>query len=182
MAEATLVQRLRQREEIAMQTLLSEYGSLIKSVVYRYLGTLTQYREECINDVLWKIWQHIDQYQEEKCSFSGWIAAVCRYNAIDYRRKYARRLETCSIEELQEQGIQIAAPTPQVFSAETEAILAEIKESDRMLLISLYGDGENADTLAARLGISSSALYKRAERAKERVRRQQPIPSSLKKG
>lgn len=174
MAELTLADRLKAREQQAMQELLSVYGSLIKSVVYRYLGSLTQCREECINDVLWKIWQNIGQYDPEKSSLQVWIAAICRYQAIDCRRRCAKYLETCSIEELHEQGIQLSAPEVQAFSAETEKILAGLSDADRDLLIALYAEGENAGALAHQLGISASGVYKRAERAKERIRKQYP--------
>lgn len=182
MAEHTLAERLKARDQQAMQELLAEYGSLIKSVVYRYLGSLTQCREECINDVLWKIWQNIERYDPERSSLRVWIAAICRYHAIDFRRRAAARPETCSIEDLQEQGIQLSAPETQVFSEETEAILAGLSDADRALLISLYAEGESAGELARQLGISESGVYKRAERAAARVRKQYPKkqPSSKK--
>lgn len=182
MAERSLAERLKAREEQAMQELLAEYGSLIKSVVYRYLGSLTQCREECINDVLWKIWRNIGQYDPQKSSLQVWIAAICRYQAIDCRRRCAKHLETGSIEEMHEQGIQLSAPEAESFSAETEAILAGLTPEDRDLLIALYAEGEDAEALAQQLGISPSGVYKRAERAKERIRKQcaQKSPSPKK--
>ena len=73
---------------------------------------------------------------------------------------------------MHEQGIQLSAPEAEAFSAETEAILAGLTPEDRDLLIALYAEGEHAETLARQLGISSSGVYKRAERAKERIRKQ----------
>ncbi len=180
MEDHRIRQMVLRRETHAMETLLELHGNTIKSVVYRYLGSLVEVREECIGDVLWSIWEHMEQFDPERSTLRSWIAAICRYRAIDYRRQHLRRLQTLSLEECTDRGIGIAAPEPEAFSAETEALLDILPPEDRTLLIALYADGESASALAQKQGISESGIYKRATRAKERIRKQYPervIPS-----
>ncbi len=171
MQEAELVQEILLRNQSAMRELLVQYGSTIKSVVYQYLGTLRQYREECINDVLLKIWQNIGQFNSEKSTLKNWIAGICRYQAIDYRRKYLREMQELYLEDCKEQrGSDSAEEAIFAFSDETERILSALTPKDRSLLISLYADGEALDRLAAEMEMSHSGVYKRAERAKRKLR------------
>lgn len=162
------------RESGAMEQLLQEYGSTIKSVVYRYLGSLTEERDECIDDVLLSIWEHIGQFDPQRSSLRSWIAAICRYRAIDRRRSQLRRLQTLSLEECAENGMPLPAPAQEEFSAETEILLGTLPPDDRELLIALYAEGESAEALAKERNLSTSGVYKRAERAKERLRRTHP--------
>lgn len=170
-AQAQLVTRLMAREQRAMQTLLRDYGSTIKSVVYQYLGTLKAYREECIDDVLLKIWTNIAQFDASRSSLRSWIAGICRYQAIDFRRRHLHELQEMYLEDVQTQPSDPAAQHAiSAFSDETERILSALAPQDRALLISLYADGEATDTLAQQLALSQSGVYKRAERAKRKLR------------
>ncbi|MDO4555585.1 MAG: sigma factor, partial [Lachnospiraceae bacterium] len=74
--------------EKALHFVIEEYGWLIQAVVRRNLASLPNYEEECINDVLLAVWQHIDSFHPEQGEFSNWVAGVARYKAIDYKRKY----------------------------------------------------------------------------------------------
>ncbi len=174
MEDVRMKELLLRREPRAMEALLEEYGSLIKSVVYKYLGTLTDVREECIGDVLLSIWEHAEQFDPERSSLRSWIGAICRYRAIDYRRQHLRKLQTVSLDEFAEEGLGLAAPEEDRFSAETEALLEALPPEDRTLLIALYANGESAQALAQQRGISESGIYKRAGRAREKLRRQYP--------
>lgn len=50
--ESNFVEELSHRNEKALEYVMVHYGGLVKSVVHRYLNVLSQYEEECINDVL----------------------------------------------------------------------------------------------------------------------------------
>ncbi|MCQ2433745.1 MAG: sigma-70 family RNA polymerase sigma factor [Oscillospiraceae bacterium] len=171
MDEQALAEKIRRKDRSAMQNVLSEYGSTIKSVVYHYLGSLKQYREECIDDVLWKIWQNIGQFDAQRSTMKNWIAGICRHQAVDYRRKYLREMQQTYLDDIAEQRSDASAEEKiSAFSAETEEILSVLSEKDRRLLISLYADGEEMDKLAKEMEMSRSGVYKRAERAKNKLR------------
>ena len=64
MDDRQLAAGIRCKEEEALDELINQYGRLIKSIVTYHLGDF--YRDECINDVLFCIWNHIDQYNPGK--------------------------------------------------------------------------------------------------------------------
>ena len=49
--ESNFVEELSHRNEKALEYVMVHYGGLVKSVTHRYLNVLSQYEEECINDV-----------------------------------------------------------------------------------------------------------------------------------
>lgn len=59
------------------------YGWVIRCVVQKHLFTLPDLQEECINDVLLAVWQHIDDYCPDVGSFKNWVAGISRFKAID---------------------------------------------------------------------------------------------------
>ena len=71
-----------------MDMLIDNYGGIIASVVRKHLGTLINYEEECINDVLLSIWESINGYDKDKNTFKNWICAIAKYKSINYRKKY----------------------------------------------------------------------------------------------
>lgn len=85
--------QLRKRNEKALEFVLEEYGGLLMAVIRRHLSCLPGLQEECMNDVLFKIWKHIGQFDENRSSFKNWAAGIARYQSIDYLRKYVKELE-----------------------------------------------------------------------------------------
>ena len=101
--ESNFVEELSHRNEKALEYVMVHYGGLVKSVTHRYLNVLSQYEEECINDVFFAVWEHIDSYDSARNPFANWIGGIARLKALDYKRKYAHfLLETsCKIHRIQ---------------------------------------------------------------------------------
>lgn len=70
-----------------------------------------------MNDVLLAIWDHIDSFQPEKNSFKNWIAAIEKYKAIDYLRKYQKEQMEVSLETAECDRIMESKP-PAVADAD----------------------------------------------------------------
>ncbi len=81
------------KNEKALEYVIDNYGWVIHSVVSRQLGNLTNYKDECINDVLLEIWNNAYMFNPEKSSFKNWIGVISKFKAIDYQRKYIKDLE-----------------------------------------------------------------------------------------
>mgnify|MGYP002271158515 FL=1 len=90
--ESNFVEALSHRNERALEYVMVHYGGLVKSVVHRYLNVLSQYEEECMNDVFFAVWEHIDSYDSARNPFANWIGGIARLKALDYKRKYANHL------------------------------------------------------------------------------------------
>lgn len=89
--EENFVLHIKLKDEEALRYAIERYGGLVKSVVRKHLYPDAQmmFFEECVSDVFLGVWSNIDSYDAEKNTIKNWIAAIARFKAIDYGRKYA---------------------------------------------------------------------------------------------
>lgn len=176
--EQNFVRQMELGNEKALEYSMLHYGGLVKSVVSRYLGTLKQYEDECINDVFFAVWNHISSFCPEKNSFANWIAGVARIKALDCKRKYASRLLESSWEETERvmgfEPLEEAAQIQEEFSEETQQMLSCLKPCDRELFLRLYVEEQSFDEVSADSGMSKPVIYNRLSRAKKKIRQRYP--------
>lgn len=86
----TMWQRLKNRDEQALQQIIHTYGSYVKAIMYAILkrDDLVQL---CMNDVFWSVWQKSDQFKGEEVDFKKWIGTIAKYKAIDLYRQEQKR-------------------------------------------------------------------------------------------
>ncbi len=100
--EENVVNQLRKRNEKALDFIIDQYSGLIKSIIQKHLASFEDVQEECMDDVLLVIWNHIEEYDEEKNTLKNWIAAITKYKSIDYARKYAKTVNEKGIDRIDE--------------------------------------------------------------------------------
>ena len=169
--DENLPELLIQKEERALEYLIERYGGLIKSIVRKQLYAFSFCWDECINDILLSVWSGASQFQPEKNTFANWLAAVCKYKCIDYKRKYMRQWK--------EEALEIDVPDPFCFeetlvrelSREVEEILKWLPEKDRILFSERYLDGLDIKTLAKRHDMLPSAIYNRLSKGRKKLRK-----------
>ena len=171
--ENNFIARLRRRDERALSYVAEHYGGLMYAIVRKQLMNLLDMQEECVNDVLLAIWQHIDRYDESRSSFQSWIAAICRYKAIDCRRRWLSKMQEQPLEDASwmEDGRSRADLLEQEIFEETEQMLSCLKEEDRMLFRQLFLEEVPVEEAAQQFGISRSNLYNRVSRGRKKIRR-----------
>ena len=64
--EHNYIRQLQLHNEKALLYVIDAYGGLLKSVIRKQLFSLPQRQEECLDDVLLKIWQNISMMQWKK--------------------------------------------------------------------------------------------------------------------
>ena len=138
--ESNFVEELSHRNEKALEYVMVHYGGLVKSVTHRYLNVLSQYEEECINDVFFAVWEHIDSYDSARNPFANWIGGIARLKALDYKRKYAHFLLETSWENSPhtkgiDDAIELQTQFDEEFSEETKQMLSCLKPQDRDCLL-----------------------------------------------
>lgn len=171
--ENNFITRLRRKDERALRYVAEQYGGLMYAVVRKQLASLPDMQEECINDVLFAVWQHIDRYDESRSSFQNWLAAVCRYKAIDARRRWLHKLQEQPLEDaawIEDSRSRAELLEQEVFE-ETEQILSCLKEEDRSLFRQLFLEGVPVEEAAEQFGISRSNVYNRVSRGRKQIRR-----------
>ena len=98
--EQNFIKEISLGNEKALEYCMLHYGGLVRSVIHRHIGSLTQYEEDCINEVFFAVWENIASYRPEKNPFANWIAGVARLKALDCLRRYSHHLMEHSWEEI----------------------------------------------------------------------------------
>lgn len=165
--EKNLIKGLKRRDELSLKAFIHGYGGLMKSVIYPYFPNSPEDREEVLNDAILKVWQNIDAYDKTQSEFKNWCAAVAKYRAIDYYRRYHKE----SFHEIFEEANHIAENiTDKLAKERLDNFLAGLSTTDRMIFTALYVEGEKTKTLAQKLSLTENAIYKRVQKARQKAK------------
>lgn len=91
MDDQQLISAIQRRDQAAMLQLYQRYADYVYSIAYRVLDDPAS-AEECLQDVFWRVWQRIDQYEAERGAFATWLGSIARNMAIDQLRQTTRHL------------------------------------------------------------------------------------------
>ena len=80
----------RKRKKEALYYVIDHYGWVMKTVVKRQMGTLPHLWDDCMNDTLLAVWDHIDSFDPKRSTFQNWLASVCRFKALTYVHRWSR--------------------------------------------------------------------------------------------
>jgi len=89
-ADLDLIERIRQRDAAALDTLYARYSSPVYSLVWKILQSPEE-AEDVALDVFWQVWQQADRYDPSRGAPPAWIFTVARSRAIDRLRARRRR-------------------------------------------------------------------------------------------
>ena len=160
--EENYITLIRLKDEKGLQFFMEQHGWIVKSILYQQMHSFPDGIEECLNDVFLAIWEHANQYDEEKGSFNNWVAVISKYKAIDY------------IEDVENnENVILFAPCEEK-EEEVEAfhlLLQCLKEEDRQLFIKLYLEEKSNDEVSRETGMSKEAIYNHVSRGKRKIRR-----------
>ncbi len=161
-----MIKYIKKKKEKGMELLIDNYRGIITAIVRRHLGVLTNYEEECVDDVLMSIWDNIKSFDSSKNTFKNWICAISKYKAIDYKKKYLSKIEYVDMSE------EIYYIDEELLKSEMEEeindILSYLNESDRRLFKEHYLKGEPLEEIAIKNNTKVSNLYNRLLRGRKK--------------
>ncbi len=171
--EHNYIQQLQLHNEDALRYVIETYGGLLKSIIKKRLYKNPELIDECLNDVLLSIWQHIDSFDDSRSTFKNWAAAVARYRAVDYLRKCQKELSKVSYQDLTlaNEDNALARLIDREISGELEQMLSCLDEKDRGLFWKLYVEEMSIEEISADTGMKKSVIYNRISRGKRRIRK-----------
>ncbi len=174
MTEESFIYELICQNEKALEYVVDNYGWVIKSVVNKQLGSLTNYSEECVNDVLLEIWNNISSFNPEKSSFKNWIAVISKFKAIDYQRKYIKDLERQTTDETLETLVDNNASVDknimdQEIRSEIDKMLVHLNDTDRYLFLQAYEEEKRVKDIAFETGLKESIIYNKLSRSRKKL-------------
>ncbi|MBY0004035.1 sigma-70 family RNA polymerase sigma factor [Priestia aryabhattai] len=166
MEDDWIVACIMRKKEKGLELLIDQYGGLITAIVRKHLGTLKSYEEECINDVLLAVRHHIHRFDSEKNTFKNWVAAVAKYKAIDYQRKYIKTQH----ESLNEAEFGETSGVHNVRGDDLEELLGHLSEGDRELFKAYYLQEIELKQIAKKQETTISNLYNRLSRGRKKLK------------
>lgn len=94
--EKEIIRLIISRNEQGMKELLTHYSPLINYIISPILDNPSD-REECLTEIYMKIWDKIEQYNENKGSFNGWLTAIARNTALNRAKQNRNSHDTQEI-------------------------------------------------------------------------------------
>lgn len=170
MPKEEVLDLLKARDPRGAEELLAHYGPLMRYIIAPILPDPRD-REECLNEVVLRIWEKISLYSRGSGSFTGWLTALTRNAALNY----ARKIHPAS-EDLTE-DIPSPEPTPEELVLRQERqralmdALDQLYDGDRVLFYRKYYYMQSTAQIAAETGMTVRAVEGRLYRLKQHLRR-----------
>ena len=178
--EKNLLNELKVRNPSAIEFIVDEYGSLLKSIINKYLHNRKETFDECFNDVLLAIWNNPDKFDNKKNNFKNWICAIAKYRAIDALRREVRHSERIlNIEDEEnidwinsfyasENGIEITDDSID----ELKKLLKCLSDEDKDLFYRRYVECQSIDEISDKKNMNHDLIYSRISRGKKKIKKQ----------
>ena len=170
--ERNFVRQLKKRNEQALYYVIDHYGWVLKTVVKRQMGTLPHLWDDCMNDTLLAVWDHIDSFDPKRSEFQNWLAGVCRFKALTYVRKYIDASKEELVEQMPDWEDEAAQREflRREYEEEAGRILSYLKEEDAEIFRLVYLEELTMDEVARRMNMSKTVIYGRISRGKKHLR------------
>lgn len=170
--QQNFIKQLKRKDETALIFVIDEFGWIIKSVIKKQLSSFSDKQGECMNDVLLAIWNHIDSFDENRSSFSNWVAGISRYKALDYKRKYIKYMREIPLDSIESADAvwEDCEKLDREISEEMESMLSCLSAKDQDIFIRLFVEECPASQVAKEIGMETSALYNRVSRARKKLK------------
>lgn len=177
--QENFLSELKQKNPLAIEFIVHEYGSLMKKVIRQYLYDSREAFEECFNDVLLAVWNNPDRFDDKKSEFKNWLCAIARYRAIDsLRRERKRRERFVSLEGEADldylEHISVSdgcGDTVEKAGEELKKLLSCLSEEDKDLFFRRYVKEQSVDEISKEKHMKHSLIYARISRGKKKMKR-----------
>lgn len=175
MEDAQLIAMFYQRSEQAIAGLKERYGSLCLSVARRILPDARD-AEECLSDVLLKIWNSIPPEQPE--CLPAYLSRITRNAALDrYSYNHAEKRSTALTNAFEELEYSLAASfdveqqiQEQDFRRFINEFLLGLKKENRIFFVRRYWYGESITEIANAFRISEEKVKSSLFRTRNRLK------------
>ena len=165
-----LINDLMKRSDGSLVQLKLHYGPLIRYVITPILPDERD-REEVFSDVLIRVWDRIDQFDQNHGSWTNWLSAIARNAAIDR----ARRNPPAGSELTETIPAPNSDPEQELLKKERQQTLHKalnsLESSDKALFYRKYYYRQSTAQIAAEYGTTERAIEGRLYRIKRKLRK-----------
>ncbi len=172
MKEQDIIRLLQEKNEDGLTALSILYEPLMRYIISPILQN-PQDQEDCLADVILRVWNKIDQFDPKKGSWKAWLTAITRNNALNHVRSLARHNTAGNIPE----DFPSPKPTPEeniILQEQQEALkkaLNQLSSRDRLLFYRKYYYLQSTVQIASELGVTEKAVEGRLYRLRKTLRK-----------
>ena len=172
MDQESLLSRIAQGDQAAVQECLTRYGGLIWSLAKRFLGNAVE-AEDAVQEIFVEIWKNAGRFNAQLSSESTYITMIARRRLIDRRRKIGRRPEVVPLPEtVPARGPDSGSAT--VDTADEAAVvldaLAGLRPEQQIVLKMAVYHGLTHEEIAQSTGLPLGTVKTHARRGLIRIR------------
>ena len=166
------IRGLRYKDLKALDYLVENYSDFGLKVSYSILNN-RQLSEECVNDVLLKIWDNIDSFKGDSENFSKWFVVITKRHAIDVLRKEKRH--SCNLELKEDRAYALHDNTFEQVNKKLEeevlkSSLEMLDKNSKEIIVRRYFKDESLAEISSSLEINKSAVSNRLSRVKKKLK------------
>ena len=175
--DGLIIKYIKKKKEEGLRLLIDEYAAFILAIVKYHLGEFQNHTEECVNDILFSIWENIDKYDCKKNSFKNWIGAISKYKAIDYKRKAINELIHNKMEfeniDINKKSLNdhIDEKYYENLKEEVEQLLDFLNPEDKKIMVDYYLKGYKVEEISKMTGLKTSNLHNKLSRIRKKLRK-----------
>ena len=180
--ETNFIQRLHRQKEDALEYIVDTYLPLINGVTFKVLSPLNNNGviEECINDILFSIWENSNKFNGDANDFKKWVCAIAKFKSIDYYRRASKKMEVTS-NDLDLKSEKSIEDELLFLEKRTEIInlINQLEPLERDIFIMKFFLCLKTEEISMKLGLTKASIDNRIYRGKKKLNKR---ASNLKLG
>lgn len=171
MEDVQLIRALQTRQDGVMEQFQTAYTPLLRYIIAPILPDERD-REECLSDVLLRVWNSIGTFDPGKAALTTWLTHLTRNVALNRRRSNERLQEGGALDE----AMPDAADGPEQSLLKAEAAQAlwasvgQLGRRERDLFLRKYYYYQPTAQIAAECGLTVRAVEGKLYRIRKQLR------------
>ena len=159
---------IRARDEKGLRLLYQHYSGSLYGMALRILQQ-EEYAEEALQNTFLKVWNHIDQYNDDRSTLFTWMANILKNSCIDIKRlqSFQKQSKTDSLQIHVHDNRTSAINSSNL---DVQQLLIGMDEKYQQVLEYLYIQGYSQSELSQELDLPIGTIKTRVKKAMELLR------------
>lgn len=170
MDDMETMERLRKKEQKALEEIIKEYNPYVSAIVYKILcGYAAEIDiQGVINDVFFRLWENADKFDARKYTdLKPYLGAIARNTAINEKNKIVQNLplDEHILGEMNDSFSEIEKK--QIL----QSAMAQLSKKDQVILLKFYFQGKKIKEIAKEENMPLSTVKINLKRSRSKLKK-----------